>query len=342
MKLQTSRVLKLAVLNLLFLNILAQEVSIASNLVSNDLIVTPITSAEIQAQSVLLAGNINRDWWIKVGIYTTAAAAIGGLIYNREAIKHLWQKDANLLVNPGLSVEECHKLREMIVQNDKSKLIISDKSFISQVESNTRSFASMAVAGAVVGAIFTPLVNKSVKFMRNRNLDYYLHNTQLLEQIEHLRFLILTMGDLTPSTLEIPGLLVKKIAVGMGLSRPPTLWEAAQELEQRELNLVSEIRKQLASIKAATITALAYMQYAQNDLATGIESSEAELIKAKLMVLRAISSRVHENCNNLLILVQQALGKLESEQARELLSNKIYQNYFVRLRFLFAEFNRQT
>ncbi len=341
MKLQTLRVLKLAVLNLLFLNIFAQEVPATSNLALGDPIVTPITSADIQVQSVLLASNINRDWWIRAGIYTTAAAAIGGLIYHRAAIKHLWQKDASLLVNSGLSIEECQKLRAMMVQNDKSKLIVSDKSFISQVGSNTRNFASMAVAGVVVGPVFTPVANKTVKFMRSRNLDYYLHKTQLLEQIEHLRLFILTMGDATPSAIEIPGLLANELAVGVGLSQPPTILELMQKEEQRKLNLAPEIRRLLANIKSATTTVLAYMEYAQNDLATGIDASEAELIKAKLTVLRAISNRTCENCNNLLTLVQQALGKLESEKARELLSNKIYHNHFVQLRYLFAEFNQQ-
>ncbi len=309
MKFFTARILKLAFLNLIFFNTVAQQVqtsaipdfSPALN-PSESQIIHAITSAEVQAQSVLVAGEINRDWWLKTGIYTAAIISAGCLIYNkRESLKAWWQKDSSSTIEFNAK-QDHEKVATMWHSYTANQAAINQrdtasKTFLSQLKTGAIGTAGLAVVGVVAEPIILPVINKTVKpafkFMSTRDLDYYLYQTGFHDQLTSLKDFMQELGD-------------HQIDNGVVIDLKP------------------EIRLKLVNLRAAMITVLSYLEYAQNDLATGISASQASEINQKLKTLRAIAVKIQADCNDVLRTVLEALGNLKSQADQELLGAKIY------------------
>lgn len=319
------KLLKLSLLNLIFLNILARDlpkvtpplgILSSQNGVSKDAHpkITPITSTEVQTQSVLLASDINRDWWLKAGIYASAGVVASCLLYrNRDRIFGKPSK----LSDAGFSNIECEKIRQLLLQAEQTKAE-ANNGFIAQVKSNATGLAGMAVVGLVAEPVLAPVLKPvaqkvimpTVKFMGMRNLSYYLYQTKLHEQILSLKNFIQSVGDY-------------QIDVDSG----------------EIIDLKPAICQKLIDLRIAMVTVLGYLEYAQNDLATGIEAAQANTIQQQLITLRGIAVGVQQTCNKLLINVQSALGQLKSQADQQLLANQIYQLQ-VNLGHQFTEFEK--
>lgn len=320
------KLLKLSLLNLIFLNILARDlpkvtpplgILSSQNGVSKDAQpkIVPITSAEIQAQSVLLASDINRDWWLKAGIYTSAGVIAGCLLYrNRERIFG----GAAKLSDAGFSNIECEKIRQLLLQAEQTKTE-ANNGFLAQAKNDaTRMVGIAIVGGVVIEPVLTPVLKPvaqkvilpAVKFMGTRNLSYYLYQTKLHEQILSLKNFVQSVGDY-------------QIDVDSG----------------EVIDLKSAICQKLIDLRIAMVTVLAYLEYAQNDLATGIEVAQASMVQQQLLKLRGMALSVQQTCNKLLINVQNALGQLKSQADQQLLANQIYQLQ-VHLSNQFTEFEK--
>ena len=374
MKLLNSRVLKLVLLNLVCLSPLVQASSILlnqkisgaeladvklvpgskisiqlpetsqtninsdipKNLVSPQ--ITAINSTEIQAESVVLAGNINRDWWIKAGAYAATAATAGYYLYGkREAIKTTYQDwrygqklvtDLNLdHVKPLESAKDLSPAQKATLEKTVQTLAavpalaharlqqeltekigqeFADKtSWGTQIKNGFKNFVGTAIWGVVPALVMSSAMTPAAKFMGARNLNYYLYKTDFEEQVTQLENFIGEIGD-------------------------------QQELEDgTTLDLTADIQLQLASLRVAMVTVLAYMEYAQNDLATGIEADIATAVNQKIQVLKGITFATQQNCNSLLDTVQAALGHLKTKAERKAEADKLVKIH----RALIGQFN---